>query len=42
MFSVDYPFEKPAEAGEWIEAAAISDAERRAVCRDNTAALLGL
>lgn len=42
MFSVDYPFEKPAEAGEWIEAAAITDAERRAVCRDNAAALLRL
>ncbi|MCB1395762.1 MAG: amidohydrolase [Rhodobacteraceae bacterium] len=42
MFSVDYPFEKPAEAGEWIEAAAITEAERRAVCHDNAAALLGL
>ncbi|MFN4098679.1 MAG: amidohydrolase family protein [Pararhodobacter sp.] len=40
MFAVDYPFEKPEEAGEWIEAAAITDAERRAVCHDNAAALL--
>lgn len=42
MFSVDYPFERPEEAGEWIEAAPISEEERRKVCRDNAVALLGL
>ena len=40
LFAVDYPFEKPEEAGEWIEAAPLSEAERRAVCFDNAAALL--
>lgn len=42
LFAVDYPYERPAEAGEWIEGAAITDAQRRAVCRDNAVALLGL
>lgn len=42
LFSVDYPFEKPQEAGEWIEAAPLSDEERRLVCHDNAAALLGV
>jgi 2,3-dihydroxybenzoate decarboxylase len=42
LFSVDYPFEKAAEAGDWIEAAPLSDDERRKVCHDNAAALLNL
>ncbi|SPF78479.1 amidohydrolase family protein [Pseudoprimorskyibacter insulae] len=42
LFSVDYPFERPEEAGEWIEAAPLSDEERRMVCYDNAANLLGL
>lgn len=42
MFSVDYPFEKPSEAGDWIDNAPISENERRAVCRDNAVRLLGL
>ena len=42
MFSVDYPFERPEEAGEWIEAAPITDPERRAVCFDNARSLLKL
>lgn len=42
MFSVDYPFERPAEAGAWIEAAPLSGEERRKVCHDNAKALLGL
>lgn len=42
MFSVDYPFERPSEAGEWIEQAPMSEAERQAVCRDNAVRLLGL
>jgi len=42
LFSMDYPFEKPEEAAHWIETAPISEAERRAVCHDNAAALFGL
>ncbi|KND19513.1 amidohydrolase [Pannonibacter phragmitetus] len=42
LFSADYPFESAREAGEWIEAAPISDIERRAVCHDNAASLLKL
>ncbi|MBV0912268.1 amidohydrolase family protein [Anianabacter salinae] len=42
MFSVDYPFERPDEAGDWIEAAPLDDNERRKVCHDNAAALLNL
>lgn len=42
LFSADYPFESAREAGEWIEAAPLSDAERRAVCHDNAASLLKL
>jgi 2,3-dihydroxybenzoate decarboxylase len=42
LFSVDYPFERPEEAGEWIEAAPLSDEERRMVCYDNAAALMKL
>ncbi|WP_176084648.1 amidohydrolase family protein [Martelella sp. HB161492] len=41
MFSVDYPFEKPEEAGHWIDHAPLSDQERRAVCHDNAERLLG-
>lgn len=42
LFSVDYPFEKAEEAGRWIEAAPLSDEERRKVCHDNAKALLRL
>lgn len=42
LFSVDYPFERPAEAGEWIERAAMTEAERLAVCAGNARALLRL
>lgn len=42
MFSVDYPFERPAEAGEWIEAAPLTDEERALVCRENARSLLKL
>lgn len=42
MFSVDYPFEKPIEAGEWIEAAPLSDEDRKKVCYNNAKALLNL
>ncbi len=42
MFSVDYPFEHPKEAGDWIEAAPLTEAERTLVCHQNARALLGL
>lgn len=42
LFSVDYPFENSKEAGDWIEAAAISEAERSRVCRENARALMKL
>ena len=42
MFSVDYPYERPEEAGEWIEAAPLDDATRAAVCAGNAKALLNL
>ncbi|KJS18021.1 MAG: amidohydrolase [Hoeflea sp. BRH_c9] len=42
MFSVDYPFERPEEAGDWIEAAPLSNEERRKICRDNAATLLNI
>ena len=42
LFAVDYPFEKPIEAGEWIEASSISDDERVAVCSENARAVLNL
>lgn len=42
MFSVDYPFERPQEAGDWIEAAPLSNEERQKICRDNAAALLNI
>lgn len=42
MFSVDYPFERPEEAGDWIEAAPLSDQERADICKNNAAALLKL
>lgn len=42
LFSVDYPFERADEAGEWIEAAALSDSERAAICHGNARKLLGM
>ena len=42
MFSIDYPMESADEAGQWIEAAPLSDQQRRAICFDNAAALLKL
>jgi len=40
IFSVDYPFERSDEAGEWIEAAPLSDGERAKVCHENARTLL--
>ncbi len=42
MFSVDYPFERPQEAGDWIEAAPLSDSERENICHLNAKVLLKL
>ncbi|MFW2543744.1 amidohydrolase family protein [Primorskyibacter sp. 2E107] len=42
MFSVDYPFERSAEAGDWIEAAPLTERERAQVCHENARALLKL
>lgn len=42
MFSVDYPFERPEEAGKWIDAAPLSAEERVKICRENARSLLGL
>jgi 2,3-dihydroxybenzoate decarboxylase len=42
MFSVDYPFERASEAGEWTEAAPLSDEERRRVCNETARRLLNL
>jgi len=42
MFSVDYPFEKAIDAGDWIDAAPISKTERIKVCHDTAKALLRL
>lgn len=40
MFSVDYPFERPSEAGAWIDAAPLDPDEREKVCHANARALL--
>jgi 2,3-dihydroxybenzoate decarboxylase len=40
MFSVDYPFEKPELAAQFIESARISDADRIAVASENAKRIL--
>jgi len=40
LFSIDYPFENPDEAGAWIDKAPLTDAERKAVCYENAQSLL--
>ena len=42
MFSVDYPFEDPKVACDWIERAKLSDGERAAVTHGNARSLLRL
>jgi gamma-resorcylate decarboxylase len=42
MFSVDWPFEEPAEACRWIDTAPISEADRQKVGRDNAVRLFRL
>lgn len=40
MFSIDYPFENPNDAGTWIDKAPLTDTEREYVCRTNAKQLL--
>ncbi len=42
MFSVDYPFERPKEAGDWFDAAPLTQDEREKVGHGNARALLNL
>lgn len=42
LFSIDYPFEDPKIASQWIETARISETERHAVAYGNASALLRL
>jgi 2,3-dihydroxybenzoate decarboxylase len=42
MFSVDWPFEGIDEGAQWFDAAQISEADRRAIGRDNAAKLFKL
>ena len=40
MFSADYPFESTSEAGEWIDAAPLTDHEREMVCYGSAKSVL--
>lgn len=42
LFSIDYPFEDPKVAAQWIETAKLTDAERQAVAFGNAHSLLRL
>ena len=42
MFSVDWPFEEPAEACEWIDKAPISETDRQKISRGNAVQLFQL
>jgi gamma-resorcylate decarboxylase len=42
MFSVDWPFEDVGEAAQWIDGAAIGEADRRKIGRDNAVKLFKL
>ena len=42
MFSVDWPFEDVGEGARWFDTAAISEADRRKVGRENAIKLFGL
>lgn len=42
MYSVDYPFEKHADAAGWFDRCEISDNDRRKIGRDNARRLFGL
>ena len=42
LFSVDYPFEDTVDGTSWFDSAEISEADRRAIGRDNAVRLFGL
>ena len=42
MFSVDYPFEKHADAASWFDTVHISENDRRKIGRDNAIKLFDL
>jgi predicted TIM-barrel fold metal-dependent hydrolase len=42
MFSVDYPFEKHADAATWFDRVEISENDRRRIGRDNAVKLFNL
>jgi 2,3-dihydroxybenzoate decarboxylase len=42
MFSVDWPFEDPGQAGAWMDTAPISEADRKKIGRDNAIGLFKL
>ncbi len=42
MFASDYPYEMAIDAARWIEAAPISENDRRKICYGNAATLFGL
>ena len=42
MFASDYPYDMATDAARWIEAAPISENDRRKICHGNAAALFGL
>jgi 2,3-dihydroxybenzoate decarboxylase len=42
MFSVDWPFEDVGEGAQWFDGAAISEADRLKIGRDNAIKLFGL
>ena len=42
LFSVDYPFEDTVDGTSWFDRAEISEADRRAIGRENAVRLFGL
>jgi predicted TIM-barrel fold metal-dependent hydrolase len=42
LFASDYPYEMATDAARWIEAAPISEADRRKICHGNAKTLFGL
>ena len=42
LFSTDYPFEEVGKAARWFDGAAISEADRRKIGRENAIKLFGL
>jgi 2,3-dihydroxybenzoate decarboxylase len=42
MFSVDWPFEDPSEACEWIDHTPLAEADRQKIGRDNAVKLFQL